>query len=178
VRREVVEPAAFGMRRLFDGLIGATAMFAGGIRYERNAITSHRMHDSNQRNRLFDWQSLQPERPKRLLSLELYKTLSLLAQAEAIPSDRRRVFAQLQALVAQELASGTSLSFSAEAFILAFMRGLDQLGMCPTHRRYMMRRICVVPQGPRAVSARLIMKKVLKGARNHELPAQEMRLRR
>lgn len=132
-RRDIVEPAVFGLQRTYDWMIATVASFAGGIALQPAAVTLHRQHGGNQTNRL-----LAPPRPdrsrwarhirhvgeRRQNRLHLIESLGFLAACDAIAPDRRRLFARMRAVVENEIMTGGS-SLRGSDFVARFMECAD-----------------------------------------------------
>jgi len=52
LRRSILHEGAFRTRPMFDALLAAAASFAGGLVYVPTAVTRHRIHSTNQVNRI------------------------------------------------------------------------------------------------------------------------------
>lgn len=106
VRRRHLSPMAFRRGHWFDQLIGLDSVFSAGVRFIREAVTLHRMHDANQCNGdAADDRPLMERAAKALPARQarmqlgerwhLIQRFEHLAFSECIDPDRRTLFHRL-----------------------------------------------------------------------------------
>ena len=99
VRRTTIGPNAFGGEPLYDWRIAVAATFANGIAYVDDAITYHRVHQSNQVNRMAKDAGKQPQRKRAQRMRELIGLLDHVATSECVEAVRRTEFANMRDLL-------------------------------------------------------------------------------
>ncbi len=99
VRRDVVSPTSFSAPPLFDWRIAAAACFADGIGYVDNALTFHRIHDTNQMNRMGKEARKLDRRGRSKRIFELMELTGHLTANECIEAGKRAAFSQMRGLL-------------------------------------------------------------------------------